>query len=251
MNKKLVSTTLWENIQREHTYYPGTTLLHSYNDEPAEIEYWVESGQNEKGQTCSQRKGIRSKAWRHRGAFYQENDKPTVEFYDRQGNLVEQQWRDKNGKFDRQVGPARISFEDGEWFDHWYQAGVLHRKGKPAVIGNRGSEIWYNNGKISRTDGRPAVTMHIFINDEPVCEQQWRVNNEAHRVEGAAVVRSNGEQEYWVGGRQVNEMQHMAIAAKLQDISDPLQEYLIAKELDFDHDKSLTTRHQYDRPEPF
>ena len=43
---------------------------------------------------------------------------------------------------------------------HWYQCGLLHREGGPAVIYPNGVRKWYLNGRLHRDDG-PAV---IYFN---------------------------------------------------------------------------------------
>lgn len=234
----------WGNLQTEKTYYPGTMFLHSYDGKPAYIEYWIESYEDENGRTSSRRIGVRVEKWFHQGKPANRGELPTTIFYDKQGNVVEQHWRNSDDQLDRADGPALIKWDRGERFEMWYQEGVHHREGKPAVVGDKGSEMWYSNGMISRTDGGPAITVYISIGGKRVCEQQWRVNNDAHRVDGAAIVRSNGEEEYWLGGKQVNEVQHMAIAAKLEGIENLYQEYEIAKDTNFEKDQTLLSRHR-------
>lgn len=234
----------WENLQTEKTYYPGTTLMHSYGDHPAYVEYWLETYQDHHGRTSSRRQGVRCKKWFDRGKPANRSDLPTTIFYDKEGNITEEHWRNSNDQLDRPDGPAVIKYEPGKYFEMWYQKGVHHRKGKPAVVGSDGSEIWYDQGLISRTDGGPAVTMYLTIDGEQVCEKQWRVCGNAHRIDGAAIERSNGEEEYWVAGRQVNELQLMAIAAKIGDVDDAHEAYNIAHNTKFDSDQNLVTRHR-------
>lgn len=62
-------------------------------------------------------------------------------------------WRDKNGEFHREDGPA-IEFANGDV--KWYRHGVIHRDGGPAYQDSKGAEVWYSNGKVHREDG-PAM----------------------------------------------------------------------------------------------
>ena len=44
------------------------------------------------------------------------------------------------------------------WYDEWYdEAGLRHRDDGPAVVGEDGTEAWWQHGKLHRLDG-PAVT---------------------------------------------------------------------------------------------
>lgn len=228
----------WSNLVRDETYWPGTRRLHSYDDEPALTEYHfakTKSGEEPR------RDGVWKKAWYQNGVPSRANDKPTMEVYDPDGNLVEEHWQNHQHNLHREGGPALKRWENGERLEMWYTNGVLDRDGAPAITGDKGTEMWMKNNLISREDGGPAVTFTRIINDEPVVEQQWRVEGDAHRLDGPAIVRSNGDEEYWVGGLLVNDLQFMALCEKLGDEPHPLNQYLKAKKVAFEIDRNLTT----------
>ena len=70
---------------------------------------------------------------------------PYTEF----GNIY---WKNNEGQFHRDDGPAVIEHDGGEW---WYCRGQLHRIGGPAICGD-GNEWWYQYGQRHRVDG-PAI----------------------------------------------------------------------------------------------
>lgn len=67
--------------------------------------------------------------------------------------------------------------------------GKRHRLDGPAVIGDDGSEFWFNDGIQHRDDG-PAVTN--FDGNE-----YWYQNGLVHREDGPAIIRTDGS-ERWV-----------------------------------------------------
>jgi hypothetical protein len=64
------------------------------------------------------------------------------------------EWRDAEGRLDREDGPARI-FPNGR--EEWLRHGKLHRPDGPAIVHANGSEKWYLDGRRHREDG-PACT---------------------------------------------------------------------------------------------
>lgn len=127
-------------------------------------------------------------------------------------------WTDKDRRFHCDDGPAMMT-DHGAL--HWYFHGVQHRSDGPAyvrphnskyVIAHRSSfpfkffrrrqpsfnaaELWYVNGELHREDG-PALTTEGFA-------YYWYQNNDLHRENGLpAMVRFDGEKEWWVNGKQV------------------------------------------------
>lgn len=74
------------------------------------------------------------------------------------------------------------------------QSRVLHRSDGPAVERDDGSEEWWLEGKVHRSDGGPAIKDH-----EGTLE--WWENGNLHR-EGdlPAIVHQSGSCEYWENG---------------------------------------------------
>jgi hypothetical protein len=77
----------------------------------------------------------------------------------------------------------------------WYQDGKLHRTDGPAVEYTDGGKFWYQNGKPHRTDG-PAV-------EEPDGTKMWYLNDKLHRTAGPAVEDSGGTKEWYQNGIQI------------------------------------------------
>jgi hypothetical protein len=71
-------------------------------------------------------------------------------------------WKDENGEYHREDGPALIfSATDYRWFFH----GQKHRVGGPAVCYGKNEYAYYQYGKLHRLDG-PAI-------DFPNAKQWW------------------------------------------------------------------------------
>jgi hypothetical protein len=80
---------------------------------------------------------------------------------------VTEDWRDKDGKFDRADGPAVITRDPKTGIvctEEWWKNDKLHRLDGPAIV-NRDArtgvvscEAWYKNGNLSRNNG-PALTV--------------------------------------------------------------------------------------------
>jgi hypothetical protein len=86
--------------------------------------------------------------------------------------------------------------EYAEWYEKYYNCGVLHRRGGPAVIYSNGCEEWYENGILHREDG-PAQYGPYVINasfnslarkyDNDKRTERWFKNGLYHREGGPAI----------------------------------------------------------------
>ena len=72
----------------------------------------------------------------------------------------------------------------------WYKNDKLHRTDGPAVLYTNGTQYWYQNGKLHRTDG-PSV---IYEDGT----QRWNKNGKLHREDGPAILYANGSQTWWL-----------------------------------------------------
>lgn len=66
---------------------------------------------------------------------------------------------DERGRLHNDQGPAQIFTVYSKTTPGvliWYQHGVIHREGAPAIIKKNGTEKWYRNGVLHREDG-PAI----------------------------------------------------------------------------------------------
>lgn len=63
-------------------------------------------------------------------------------------------WKDENGDYHREDGPAQIFHEGG--VKNYWNRGKLHREDGPAVIHDTGNFVYIVNGLIHRIDGPAA-----------------------------------------------------------------------------------------------
>ena len=80
---------------------------------------------------------------------------------------------------------------DGSQF--WYLNGQLHRTDGPAEIWFDRTQFWWLNGQRHRADG-PAV-----IYDDG--SQFWYLNGQLHRTDGPAEIWYDGSQFWWLNGK--------------------------------------------------
>ena len=59
-------------------------------------------------------------------------------------------------------------------------------------VNSAGTEVWYLNGKVHRTDG-PAII-------HPEGCALWLRNGKLHRLDGPAITHADGSEEWWVHG---------------------------------------------------
>ena len=125
---------------------------------------------------------------------------------------------DKNGVLHKEDGPAEVR-PNGTVL--YYRNGSLHRDGNlPAMMGIRGTEKFAVDGKYHRLGGLPAITwsrgpfrFEWWSNGEiqraqrKDGTQEWYApgcadRDEAllHRVDGPAVIHTNGVEEFWLHG---------------------------------------------------
>ena len=81
---------------------------------------------------------------------------------------------------------------------HYNSSGKLHRIGGPAAIFADGTEIWYQNGVLHRTDG-PAV-----FDPQSLAEEYW-VNGELHRTDGPAIRTPDGSLHWFIHNQKHRE----------------------------------------------
>lgn len=75
---------------------------------------------------------------------------------------------------------------------------ILHREDdRPAVITRKGTKEWWVNGKRHRENDRPAII-------DSHGKQMWYKSGLLHRDVGPAVVKPNGEIQYWKNGVREN-----------------------------------------------
>jgi hypothetical protein len=80
------------------------------------------------------------------------------------------------------------------------------------VIGADGSQHWYLNGQLHRTDG-PA-----WIGADG--RQMWYLNDQRHRSDGPARIWADGSQEWWIRDQNITEEVEAWMQAR--DITWPL-----------------------------
>jgi len=60
-----------------------------------------------------------------------------------------------------------------------------------------GTEHWYQNGKLHRTDGPAAIYVYGT--------EYWYLNGEKHRTDGPAVTWADGEERWYQNGKELTE----------------------------------------------
>jgi hypothetical protein len=77
----------------------------------------------------------------------------------------------------------------------WYNNGICHREGNPALIFENGNKEWWNLGKPHRIGG-PAI-------DYITGERHWYRSGEMHRFNAPAVIMPSGYMQYWEFGIKI------------------------------------------------
>ena len=95
----------------------------------------------------------------------------------------------------------------------WYYNAKVHRTDGPAYIWPGGRKDWYVNGKLHRLDG-PAVE---YANGG----KEWYVNNKRHRLDGPAVVWEDGSKFWFINDEQLSEKEFNAYK-KQQEVKDAI-----------------------------
>jgi len=91
--------------------------------------------------------------------------------------------------------PQPVRTVDRYGTERWYLNGQLHRTDGPAVVYADGTQEWLINGQLHRPDG-PAAT-------QPDGYEAWYLNGQRHRLDGPARTWSDGTQEWWVDDEQI------------------------------------------------
>ena len=108
------------------------------------------------------------------------------------------EWRNKEGKYHREDGPAR------EW---------------PA----QGAKAWYRNGKPHRDDGRAMARRRLAVAGGGLSPlgKSWYRHGKRHREEGPAVEHADGRKEWCRQGKELTAAEFAAIREKeLAEIGD-------------------------------
>ena len=121
----------------------------------------------------------------------------------------------KKGRRHRINGPALIHVSGTE---EWWKNGLRHRLKGPAIKCANGDEEWWENGSRHRLDG-PAATYIGFVQhwykngelhrlDGPATVfdtggEEWFEDGLCHRLNGPAIIKSNGDVEFWEYGVQI------------------------------------------------
>jgi hypothetical protein len=108
---------------------------------------------------------------------------------DSDGNTT---WRDANGNYHRDVGPA-VEYANG--YKEWWHHGELHRAEGPAREYAHGTNEWWHHGELHRAEG-PAVE---YANRY----KEWWHHGLIHRTDGPAVVRTNGYKAWYLNHTQL------------------------------------------------
>jgi len=106
------------------------------------------------------------------------------EYVDISNNLLR---KNKNNQWHSLYSPA-AELANGDKL--WYQDGKLHRTDGPAAEFANGDKSWYQNGKFHRIDG-PAV-------ERANGDKEWYVNGKLHRTDGPAMDYANGDKFWYV-----------------------------------------------------
>ena len=100
------------------------------------------------------------------------------------GYAIELEWRNKNGKYHNENGPAVIRYypNGNVEYKSWYINGKEHNENGPAII------EYYPNGNVKH--------------------KSWWINDKCHNDNGPAVIRYDEDgniirQEYWENGTRI------------------------------------------------
>ena len=102
----------------------------------------------------------------------------------------------------------------------WYVNGKLHRTDGPAVIYPDGAQAWWVNGSAHKENG-PAIiypdgseywcinglyhrTDGPAIIDRSEDYQEWRVNHKRHRIDGPAII-TRGTYRWWINHKNITQ----------------------------------------------
>lgn len=114
----------------------------------------------------------------------------------------------QDGMLHREGGPA-IEFTDGTKV--WYKRGYKHRDDGPAAVGKDGSMSWWKDGKLHREDG-PAKE---YANGD----KEWYKNGVLHRLDGPAVEYISGKNGWYVIGQNYTEEKFHSYIGKTKKLT--------------------------------
>lgn len=86
----------------------------------------------------------------------------------------------------------------------WYKNGAIHRDDDhPAKIYPDGTTEWWRNGNLHRDNDQPArIYANNFVQEELRGTQERWTYGVLDRDDGPAIIRPNGEQQWWKNGRR-------------------------------------------------
>ena len=106
-------------------------------------------------------------------------------------------------KLHRIDGPAIVS-KDSEYY---YVNGLLHREDGPALI-EGAHKAYYIKGKLHREDGPAAIWENA---DGYSCKYSYYKNGLLHREDGPAYITGNGNETYYLNGKEITKNELWAI----------------------------------------
>ena len=95
----------------------------------------------------------------------------------------------------------------------WYYNAKVHRTDRPAIIRLNGTEEWYINNQRHRLDG-PAI-------EHKNGRKEWYVNNKRHRLDGPAVEWADGSKFWFINDEQLSEKE-FNVYKKQQEVKDAI-----------------------------
>ena len=136
-------------------------------------EYWIDGSPHREDGPAVDKPNLQM--WIYKGKLHRPNDEPAIISYDI-GN-----WGLSFPKYSRRISlyPQLQSHEK-----QWWENGLLHRNGGPAIISEHGEKRWFQNGYLHRIDG-PAIE---YLNGS----YQWWKNGKLHRKNGPAIAAQKG-----------------------------------------------------------
>lgn len=98
------------------------------------------------------------------------------------------EWRNENGDFHREDGPA---IERASGTKEWLLNGQLHREDGPAIELTSGYKAWYLNGYLHREDG-PAIEYASgdrswWLNGERLTEAEFNARTQVQELTVAEI----------------------------------------------------------------
>jgi len=131
-----------------------------------------------------------------------------------------------DGKLHRDDGPALEHQHYHTYYRAWYQHGLHHREGGPAVEKstsiNKWIKLWYRNGRLHREDG-PAI-------EKSNGTKMWYLNGYQHRTDGPAL-KSKSEEGWFFQGKRISVNSQKQFEAFLKKRKKAIQVWLQINDL--------------------